>query len=485
MAMGKRKARQEALFITADRLPRSGGHPFYKRLNALLAEFGFDRWIEGRCQQFYEQDKTCGRPSIPPGVYFRMLLVGYFEGIDSQRGIAWRCADSLSLREFLGVPLEESTPDHSSLTIIRQRLPEEIFAEVFQFVLRIAAEKKLLAGKTVGVDSTTLEANAAMKSIVRHESGEDWQQYVTRLMHEEGTLNQGDNPADDENNEDADDNEPPAPTAEELRRFDKKRRKKRVGNDEWVSPVDEDSRIARMKDGRTRLAYKAEHVVDLESDLVLSATVTPADAADNHTMVDSVMQAQINLQAAGSDVEIEEAAADKGYHAAANLELSASLGLRTYIPEPARRHRSRWTDKPEDVRRAVHNNRRRTRSAKGKQLQRRRSEVCERSFAHVCDTGGARRTWLRGLVNVSKRYLLAVAARNLGRILGKLFGIGKPRCLQGAAPAAMLAAFRSCAVTLLLQLASSPQWHTAKLISQSLQRNSNPPAIRQLAAQAA
>jgi transposase len=482
MAMGKRKARQEALFITADRLPRSGGHPFYKRLNALLAEFGFDRWIEDRCLRFYEQEKPCGRPSIPPGVYFRMLLVGYFEGIDSQRGIAWRCADSLSLREFLGVPLEESTPDHSSLTNIRQRLPEEIFAEVFQFVLRIAAEKKLLAGKTVGVDSTTLEANAAMKSIVRRESGEDWQQYVTRLMHEDAALEA--QHSNDDHNEDADDNGPPAPTGDELRRFDKKRRKKRVSNDEWVSPSDEDSRIARMKDGRTRLAYKAEHVVDLESDMVLSATVTPADHADNQTMVDSVMQAQINLQAAGCETEIEEVAADKGYHANANLELSASLDLRTYIPEPARQHKSRWTNKPNDVQRAVLNNRCRTRRAKGKQLQRRRSEVCERSFAHVCDTGGARRTWLRGLANVGKRYLIAVAARNLGRILAKLFGIGKPRCLQGAA-AAMLASFHSRGTTLLLQLAASSLGLTAKF-GQSIQQKSNQPATHQyLAAQAA
>ena len=117
-----------------------------------------------------------------------MLLVGYFEGIDSQRGIAWRCADSLTLRQFLGIPLDESTPDHSTLTNTRQRLPEEVFDEVFQFVLRIAAEKKLLSGKTVGVDSTTLEANAAMKSIVRRDTGEDWKEYVTRLMREEGAI---------------------------------------------------------------------------------------------------------------------------------------------------------------------------------------------------------------------------------------------------------------------------------------------------------
>ena len=171
MAMGRRKPRQESLFIPADRLSSSAGHPFYQKLNDLLAEADFDRWIERRCVAYYEQEEKRGQPSIPPGVYVRMLLVGYFENIDSQRGIAWRCADSLSLRQFLGIPLGESTPDHSTLTNTRNRLPQEVFDEVFQFVLKIAMEKKLLAGKTVGVDSTTLEANAAMKSIVRRDTG--------------------------------------------------------------------------------------------------------------------------------------------------------------------------------------------------------------------------------------------------------------------------------------------------------------------------
>ncbi|HEX4130250.1 MAG TPA: transposase, partial [Pirellulales bacterium] len=245
MAMGKRKSRQEALFVTAEELPRSQGHPFYKRLNQLLEEFGFDRWIEQRCQRYYEQEQPRGQPSIPPGVYFRMLLVGYFEGIDSQRGIAWRCADSLSLREFLGIELGCKTPDHSTLTNTRKRLPVEVFQEVFQFVLRIAQEKKLLAGKTVGVDSTTLEANAAMKSIVRRDTGENWNEYVTRLMQDEGAASPGEQPS-----------------AEALRRWDKKRKKK-VSNEDWVSPNDAEARITQMKDGcswraaRTRANWRA------------------------------------------------------------------------------------------------------------------------------------------------------------------------------------------------------------------------------------
>jgi transposase len=423
MAMGKRKqAMQESLFITANQLPKSLGHPFYKQLNQLLEQAGFDRWLENRCQQYYNHEEKRGQPSVPPGVYFRMLLVGYFEGIDSQRGIAWRCADSLSLREFLGIPLGEQTPDHSTLSLTRRRLPPEVFREVFQFVLGIAAGKQLLSGKTVGVDSTTLEANAAMKSIVRRDTGEDWQEYVTRLMRAEGAIEPGQEPSD-----------------EELRRFDKGRKNKKVSNEEWVSETDAESRIAQLKDGRTHLAYKAEHVVDLESDLVLAAEVYPADHCDTQTMAVSVLEAQTNLEQAGSQATIEEVAADKGYHAAATLELmSDELGLRTYIPEPKRRHEARWTDKPAEYQRCVYNNRRRVQRSKSKHLQRQRSELCERTFAHVCDTGGMRRSWLRGLIDVSKRYLLAVAAHNLGRIMRKLFGIGKPKAMQREADFAAL-----------------------------------------------
>ncbi len=422
MAMGRRKQRQEALFITATELPKSAGHPFYQKLNQLLAEAHFDDWVQRRCQPYYAQDEKRGQPSIPPGLYFRMLLVGYFENLDSQRGIAWRCADSLSLREFLGVPFNETTPDHSTLTNTRKRLPPEVFQEVFQFVLSIAEQKQLIHGKTVGVDSTTLEANAAMKSIVRRDTGEDWQEYVTRLMKEEGVIEKQH-----------------APTDEELRRYDKGRKDKKVSNEDWVSSTDPESRITQMKDGRTHLAYKAEHVVDLQSDLVLAAEIRPATDADTQTLVDSVMQARVNLEAAGSESQIEEAVADKGYHAADTLELCEYVGLRTYIPEPQRKHERRWTDKPAEFQRAVYHNRRRIGRRKGKQLQRRRSELCERSFAHLCDTGGGRRTWLRGLLNVTKRYLLAAAAHNLGRILRKLFGVGKPKRLQGESSFAVLA----------------------------------------------
>jgi transposase len=413
MAMGKREGEQQQdLFITHDKLPRSPGHVFYRKLNRLLAEGGFDRWIEGLCEPHYCQD--VGRPSVPPGVYFRMLLVGYFEGINSQRGIAWRCSDSLSLREFLGISLGEDSPDHSSLSYIRQRLPLEIHEAMFVWVLALLTQKKLLKGKTVGVDSTTLEADAAMKSIVRRDTGEDWKEYLMRLMQEEGLIDEDDEPTD-----------------EELRKFDKSRKNKQVSNDDWMSPTDPDARIAKMKDGTTHLAYKAEHVLDLETEAILAAEVYPADYADTQTMEDSLHHAQMNQVAAGSEAQIKDAVADKGYHSNATLaNLHEHTLYRSYVPEPDLKHARVWTDKPAEQKDAVYANRRRTRGSRGKKLQRLRSERLERSFAHVCETGGARRTWLAGIENVQKRYLISAAAHNLGLLMRSLFKMGTPRGLQ-------------------------------------------------------
>lgn len=408
MSMGRRPNEQQAeLWVPTADLPFSPGHVFYDKLNAFLAEAAFDRYVEELCQSHYADG--IGRESIPPGTYFRMLFVGYFEGLDSQRAIAWRCSDSLSLRAFLGITLSETTPDHSSLTKIRQRLPLEVHEQVFAFVLGIAQQKKLLRGKTVAVDATTLEANAAMKSIVRKDTGEDWKEYLRRLMAEEGIQD---------------------PTDEEIRRFDKKRKKK-VSDKDWQSPTDPDSRITKMKDGTTHLAYKAEHVVDLDSEFVLAAAVHAADQADPATLVDSILQAQVNLVLAGSEQEIEEAVADKGYHKAQTLAECQEWNTRTYIPEPKRK-KYNWEDKPQAWQQATATNRRRVRGVRSKRLQKKRSELVERSFAHVCETGGGRRTWLRGLVNVTKRYVVQVAAHNLGLLMRKLFGFGKPRVLQGA-----------------------------------------------------
>lgn len=439
MGMGKRPSeRQSELFIATDSLAQPQGHPFYRKLNELLAECGFDRYVETICAPYYEAGGP-GRPSIPPGTYFRMLFIGYFEGIDSQRGIDWRCNDSLSLREFLGVALTEQTPDHSTLTRTRKRLPLTIHEQVFEFVLKVASDKKLLSPGTIAVDATTLEANAAMKSIVRKDTGEDWREYVIRLMREEGIIAEDEEPSD-----------------EDIRRFDKKRKKK-VSNEEWESATDPAARIAKMKDGRTHMAYKAEHAIDLESEIILTAAILPANHADCDTLIDTIMAAQGYLNAAAAldpsnpqpmDEEklasvnasaIREVVADKGYHKASTIALADDLGLRTYIPERREKHKRRWDDKPMSHRTAVVNNRRRVRREKSKRLQRLRSERVERSFAHVCDTGGSRRTWLRGFEKVTKRYLMQVAARNLGMILLHLFGMGKPRTLQPEGPDTILA----------------------------------------------
>jgi transposase len=409
MALGRRKGeQQDDLFIMAEHMPKAPGHVFYRKLNAVLREAGFDPWVEDLCQPYYAQ--TQGRPGIPPGTYFRMLLIGYFEGIGSQRGIAWRCSDSLSLREFLGIPLTEDSPDHSTLSVVRDRLPVEVHREVFTWVLRLLDEKKLVKGKTVGVDSTTLEANAAMKSIIRRDTGDDYETYVKQLMAKEGIED---------------------PSSEEARRFDKQRQGKKVSNDEWVSESDPDARITKMKDGTTHLAYKAEHVVDLETNAILAAEIYAGDHADSQTLEDSVNHAQTNLNEANTEAEIKDVAADKGYHATEQLTAVAEhTPYRTYIPEPELKHNRRWTDKPAEQKAAVYANRRRVKGERGKQMQRQRSEYVERTFAHVCETGGARRTWLRGMEKVQKRYLLAAAAHNIGVLMRKLFQMGTPRGLQ-------------------------------------------------------
>lgn len=392
-------------------LPRSPGHVFYDKLNRVLAEAEFDKFVEELCEPYYAD--RIGRPGIPPGIYFRMVFVGYFEGIDSQRGIAWRCSDSLSMRAFLGIPMHEKSPDHSSMTKTRQRLPMKVFSEVFSFVLAMAEVHKLLKGKTLGVDSTMLEANAAMKTIVRKDSGDDWMEYLRKLYEEETS----------EGN----------PTDEDLRRFDRKRKDKKVSNDEWKSSTDADARIAKMKDGRTHLAYKAEHVVDLDTEIIVAAEIYHANQSDQDTIEASMETAEDNLIRGEVDAVPKEAVGDKGYYKTETLAgLEFTQGYRTYIAEPKFAAKRSWKNRNETDQAAARNNRRRQKGDRGKALHRRRSELVERSFAHVCETGGARRCWLRGLVKVRKRHLMAVAAHNLGLILRKAFGMGKPRGALGA-----------------------------------------------------
>lgn len=445
MSLGRRNGEsQQEMWIATSRIARAPGHPFYRELNRRLAGAGFDPWVEQLCAPYYADGM--GRPGIPPGVYFRMLMVGYFEGIGSQRGIAWRCADSLSLRQFLGYKISEDTPEHSSLTRIRERLPLQVHREVFQFVLGLLAEEDLVRGKTVGVDASTLEANAAMKSIVRTDTGEGWGEYVMRLMEEDPQVETG----------------PEGPTEAEVRRYDRSRgSKKKVSNEEWESPADPDARITKMKDGRTRMGYKAEHVVDLDTEAVLAADIEPGDEGDAAGLAERIEQAESNAaealhqdQEEAEDRTVKEAVADKGYHKAEALAECADAGVRTYVPERRGGQRRRWRDKPPGWEKAYRGNRRRVRGRRGKELQRRRSELVERSFAHVCETGGARRTWIRGILEVRKRYLIVVAAHNLAILMRKVCGRGKPKALAGAVSAisSAVAALRSVFVGLLGRL---------------------------------
>jgi transposase len=420
MAMGKRKTeRQPELWVATADIPQAPGHPFYLRLNELLAEHGFDPFVEGLCRKFYHE--SIGRPGIPPGVYFRMLLIGYFEGIDSERGIAWRCDDSRTLREFLGYSMTETTPDHSSLSVIRNRIDIETHEEVFTWVLKVLAEHGLLKGKTLGIDATTLEANAAMRSIVRNDTGDSYDGFLTKLAQSSGME---------------------TPTREDLSRLDRKRKNK-ASNKDWHNPHDPDARITKMKDGRTHLAHKAEHAVDLQTGAVVGVTLQPADRGDTGSLWKTLAESSENLREVADDPAtadcideeiVAEVVTDKGYHSDDTCRDLAEVEIRGYMSEPDRGRRN-WIDGNTGERKlaeqsAVYGNRRRIRGRRGKRLLRKRGELLERPFAHCYETGGMRRTHLRGHGNILKRLLVHVAGFNLALVMRSMFGIGKPRRLQ-------------------------------------------------------
>ncbi len=411
--MGKRSSGQETLFVTHQQL-RSAGHPYYTAVNRLLEKEGFDRYSEGLCAQFYAGKQ--GRPSLAPGVYFRCLLVGYFEGIDSERGIAWRVADSLSLREFLGVPASKRTPDHSTISRTRRLISLEVHQAVFSWVLGVLDAEGLVVGKTIGVDGTTLEANAAMRSIVRRDDGRSYDEYLTDLAKSSGVE---------------------TPVRDDLKRIDRKRKKK-GSNKDWVNPNDPDAQITKMKDGRTHLAHKQEHAVDMDTGAIVAVTLHGGAEGDTSTLEPTLEAAEENLDEAREHADDEsqqvdapeEVVADKGYHSKQIMLNLAEVGWRGYISEP-NRGRQRW-DGQEDERDAVYANRRRIKGNRGRRLMRRRGELIERSFAHTLETGGMRRTHLRGRDNIAKRMLIHVAGFNIGLLMRELIGVGKPRCLQGA-----------------------------------------------------
>ena len=372
-----KRRQQQGLFYAAD-LAEAPGHPFYKRLNEALDAADFDGFCEERCWTFYHD--RLGRPSLAPGVYFRLQLIGFFEGVNSERGIAWRVADSLSLRCFLGYGLDEATPDHVTLSRTRRLLDAETHQAIFSWVLERQAAAGLLKGKTIGVDATTLEADAAMRSIVRRATGENYREYLAKLAAADGE----------------------ASDRAALQRRDRKCKKK-VSNKDWVNPHDREAEITKMKDGRTRLAYKAEQAVDLDTGVIVATTAHPGASGDTTSIQQTVPAAgeavaeQMTTAQDVNEAGVEEVVADKGYHSGA-----------TYA------------------------NRRRVRGERGKRLLRQRGEKLERPFAHQFETGAKRRLRVRGLDEVKKKLLLQAAACNLALLLRTKHGAGTPRGLAEA-----------------------------------------------------
>src|ERR1700688_4342261 len=430
MAMGTRRKRQRQheLWVAASDLPTTAAHPFYQRVNALLDEHYFDAFVEGLCQPFY--DRTIGRPGLAPGIYFRLLLVGYFEGIDAERGIAWRAGDSLTIRRFLRIALDEAVPDHSTISRTRRLIDVETHRAVFTWVQQRLVAAGLLRGKTVAIDGTTLEANAAMRSIVRRDTGESYQEFLTGLAQASGIA---------------------TPTREDLARLDRKRKKK-APNKDWQHPWDPDAKIAKMKDGRTHLAHKAEHAVDLEAGALVAVTLQDADQGDTTTIIETAIAAPEQIEDAQAEIQapelLAEIIADKGYHSNQIMIELAAVGLRSYVAEPDRGRRD-WSEELA-AQTLVYANRRRIRGARGRRLMRQRGERIERSFAHLYDTGGMRRTHLRGHTNILKRLLVHAGGFNLGLVMRHVIGSGTPRGLQDR-PATVIAA-------LLLLLGAPRRW---------------------------
>ena len=410
VAMKRRKPKQEALWIVAPQQSKLGAHPFYEAVNELLDAEGFDAWVERYCAKYYAP--TMGRPSIEPGQYLRAMLVGYFEGIDSERGIAWRLADSLAVRSFLGLQMGEGAPDHSTLSRTRRLFGNETHQAFFEWVLGLLFEAGKLNAKRLGIDATTLEANAAMRSIVRRDTGETYDEFLKKLAVAEGA---------------------PHSTHEELKRFDKNRKGKRMSNEEWVSESDSEAMISRMKDGATHMAHKAEHAVDMESGAIVAVTVHGGAEGDTHTLPQTLDEAGETLKRIHDTPEspTTDVVADKGYHSNATLKDVQARGMRSYIAEPQQGKRN-WANDP-DARRPFYANRRRIKSKRGKAHMRKRGEIIERSFAHMYETGGMRHIYLRGHKNIHKRIQTQAAAFNISILIRAKLGAGKPRALANLA----------------------------------------------------
>lgn len=401
------------LWIQPGALAKGPKDSFYGKLNEVLAVMDFAGQIHRICAPHYKGDGlAAGRPPIDPAVIFKMLMVGFLEGIGSGRGIAARCADSLIIRRFLGYSLTEQTPEHSSLSVFRQRLPEEVFAAAHEVVLEGLRTHGLLKGRHLGIDSSVMEANASLSGLVRRNDEKSYWKYVRELAKEAGV----------------DDGDPAA-----VARFDRKRKGRKTSNKEWFNPHDPDARVGRTKDGACDMVYKPEHIVDLESGAIIAAEVRPGDAGDTEEVSERVLAAvELVEEIHGREHEegasrVKDLTGDKGFHHPGELGIiQKATGMRTIIGDPNAERRQPANLEPE-ARKAVANAARAVKSSSGKALLKKRGEQIERGFAHVLDCGGLRRTTLRGLTNNNKRYLCGILAFNLSLIMRKLTGRGTPR----------------------------------------------------------
>jgi transposase len=415
----KNSEKQQTIWVPTAEIVATPAGGFYQKLDEALESFGFCEQVRKICEPYYCTDRTVGgRPGIDPAVYFKMVLIGFFENIASERGIAARCADSLSIRQFLHYDLTEETPHHSSLCRIRQRLDAEAYREVFGLILAALRKCGLLKGKHLGIDASILEANASLRTIEHRLSGEQYWQYVRQLAAEAGI-----DPED----------------AAAVRRFDKNRKGRSTSNKDWQNPHDPEARIGRTKRGATRMVYKPEHVVDLETGAIVDADVRLGDEHDAAALTDRVLDAEERMNVAlGQEPDIcmvETITSDKGYYAVDELESLQSCGIKTVIPDPIDNRRLDKLTKPK--RATVRSAKRSTKAKYGKRLLRLRGPLVERSFEHILDEGGGRRTTLRGRINITKRYLIQAMGYNLSLLMRTLLGIGTPKQAMATAFAAI------------------------------------------------
>jgi len=415
-----RKESQPQFWIEARRLPKATAGTFYRKLDATLDSIGFTTGVREICLPAYADAAKGGRPGIDPAVYFKMLMIGFFENLPSERSIASRCADSLSLRAFLGYGLEEETPDHSSLSVIRSRLGADIFQAALELVLRALHGHGLLKGRHLGIDSSVIEANASLRELVRRNTEEQYWEYVKRLAAEAGI-----DPAD----------------TKAVRRFDKKRPDRGTSNAEWVNPHDPDAKVGVTKHGACDMIYKPEHVTDLDSGAIVAATVRLGNEGDTQGLAERVLAAGATLSRTCNDPKqakvLQSLTADEGYFAVEGICCLQGERIRTVIGDPQASKRSK--DKQDGtVKRVLMKARRAVKSASGKALLRKRGQHIERSFAHILDHGGLRRATVRGVVNLTKRHLAAVLVYDLSLLMRHLTGHGTPKQWLAAASATLL-----------------------------------------------